>query len=206
MADMLVTPSELASSMQQDVDTATATLAIEIATGAVQAAAEQRIVQVVDDELVLDLDVLDCGPYLRLPEGPVTAVTSATVGASVVTDFTPQPSRGRLWRSMGWRSATLPYWNAPSTVTVVYTHGYPAGHQKLQLARGVVLELAKAGYNASGAGAVESEQIDDYSVKYARITASVESALDPQGPLARALRRQYGRSGAGSVKLVAERP
>lgn len=204
MADMLVTAEELASSMQQDLDTATATLAIEIATGAVQAAAEQRILEVVDDEAVLDLDAFDCGPYLRLPEGPVTAVTSASVGATVVTDFTAQLSRGRLWRSMGWRSATLPYWNAPSTVTVVYTHGYPAGHQRLQLARGVVLDLAKTGYGAAGgSGPVESEQIDDYSVKYARIAVSIEGALDPNGPLARALRRQYGRSGSGSVQLVA---
>lgn len=206
MADMLVTAAELASVLQQDVDTATATLAIELATGAVQAAAGQRIVQVVDDEAVLDLDVLDCGPYLSLPEGPVTAVTSAQVGATVVTDYTVQLSRGRLWRSLGWRSAVLPYWNAPSTVTVVYTHGYPAGHQKLQLARGVVFELAKTGYNAAaGSGAVVREQIDDYSVQYAEMAASIESALDPDGPLARALRRTYGRTGRGSVHLVRAR-
>lgn len=202
MADQLVTPSELASLMQQDLDTATATLAIEIATGAVQSAAGQRIIQVVGDSQVLDLDVLDCSPYLRLPEGPVTAVASATVGATAVTDFTPQLSRGRLWRSMGWRSATLPFWNAPSSVTVVYTHGYPAGHQRLQLARGVVLELAKTGYNAAaGSGAIVREQIDDYTVQYAEMAASIESALDPNGALARALRRQYGRP-AGSVRLT----
>jgi hypothetical protein len=199
---MLVTAAELASLLQQDVDTATAELAIEIATGAVQGAAGQRIVEVADDEVAIDLDVLDCGPYLNLPEGPVTAVTSAEVGATLVTDFTPQLSRGRLWRSLGWRSATLPYWNAPSTVTVVYTHGYPTGHQKLQLARGVVFELAKTGYNsAAGSGAVVREQIDDYSVQYAAMAASIEGALDPDGPLARALRRQYGRPGR-SVRLV----
>lgn len=202
MADMLVTASELASLLQQDVDTATATLAIEIATGAVQGAAGQRIVEVVDDEAVIDLDVMDCSPYLNLPEGPVTEVTSAMVGATAVTDYTTQLSRGRLWRSMGWRSATLPYWNAPSTVTVVYTHGYPAGHQKLQLARGVTLELAKTGYNAAaGSGAIVREQIDDYAVQYATMAASIETALDPDGPLARALRRQYGRPGR-SIRLV----
>lgn len=202
MADMLVTASELASLMQQDLDTATATLAIEIATGAVQSAAGQRIVQVVDDDLVLDLDVMDCGPYLNLPEGPVTAVASASVGATAVTDFTAQLSRGRIWRSLGWRSAVLPYWNSPSTVTVVYTHGYAAGDQKLQLARGVVFELAKTGYNAAaGSGAVVREQIDDYAVQYAEMAASIETALDPNGALARALRRQYGRP-SKSVQLV----
>jgi hypothetical protein len=202
VADMLVTAPELASLLQQDVDTATATLAIEIATGAVQSAAGQRIVEVIGDVLVIDLDAHDCSPYLSLPERPVTAVTSATVGATAVTDFTPQLSRGRLWRSLGWRSATLPYWNSPSTVTVVYTHGYPAGHQKLQLARGVTFELAKTGYNAvAGSGAVVRESIDDYSVQYAEMAASIESALDPNGSLARALRRQYGRPG-NSVQLV----
>lgn len=203
MADMLVTPAELASLMQQDLDTATATLAIEIATGAVQGAAGQRIIEVVDDEVLLDLDQLDNDPYLRLPEVPVTAVTSAAVGATAVTDYTVQLSRGRLWRAMGWRSATLPYWNAPSTVTVVYTHGYPTGHQKLQLARGVTFELAKTGYNtAAGSGAIVSEQIDDYAVRYAEMAASIESALDPEGPLWRALRRQYGRGGSNSVQLI----
>lgn len=199
---MLVTPSELASALQEDVDTATATLAIEIATGAVQGAAGQRIVQVVDDTLVMDLDQLDNDPYLNLPERPVTAVASAAIGATAVTDYTVQLSRGRLWRSLGWRSATLPYWNTPSTATVVYTHGYPTGHQKLQLARGVVLELAKTGYNAAaGSGAIVREAIDDYSVQYAEMAASIESALDPDGPLARALRRQYGRPGR-SARLV----
>lgn len=202
MADMLVTPAELASVLQQDLDLATATLAIEIATGAVQGAAGQRIIEVVDDEVVIDLDARDCGPYLSLPERPVTAVTSAMVAATAVTDFTPQLSRGRLWRSLGWRSATLPYWNSPSTATVVYTHGYPVGHQKLQLARGFTFELAKTGYNAvAGSGAVVREQIDDYSVQYAEMAASIESALDPDGPIARALRRQYGRP-SNSVRLI----
>lgn len=202
MADMLVTVPELASAMQQDLDTATATLAIEMATGAVQAAAGQRILEVVDDEAVIDLDLLDGGPYLDLPERPVTSVDSAQVGDAAVTDYTPQLSRGRLWRAYGWRSATLPYWSAPSTVTVVYTHGYPVGHQKLQLARGVVLDLAKTGYNAAaGSGPVVREQIDDHSVQYAEMTASIEGALDPDGPLARALRRLYGRPGR-SVRLV----
>jgi hypothetical protein len=109
MADMLVTPSELASLLQEDVDTATATLAIEIATGAVQGAAGQRIVQVLNDTLTVDLDQLDCDPYLSLPEGPVTAVASAAVGATAITDYSVQLSRGRLWRSLGWRSATLPH-------------------------------------------------------------------------------------------------
>lgn len=204
MADMLVTVPELASVMQQDLDTATATLAVEIATGAVQSAAGQRIVQVAGDTVVLDLDQLDGGEFLYLPEGPVTAVASVLVGATPVTDYVAQLSRGRLWRSLGWRSSALAGANCrtPSTVTVVYTHGYTVGAQKLQLARGVTFDLGKTGYRAAeGGGAVLREQIDDYSVQYAQMAASIEAALDPNGAYARALRRQYGRA-ARSALLV----
>jgi hypothetical protein len=45
------------------------------------------------------------------------------------------------------------------------------------------------------------EQIDDYSVQYAQMAASVEGALDPNSAYARALRRVYGRS-SRSVHLV----
>lgn len=195
MADMLVTVSELEAVMQQTLTAAAATLAIEIASGVVQAAAGQRLIQVVGDQVVIDLDALDCGPYLYLPEGPVTAVTSAKVGATVVTDWTAELTRARVWRALGWRSWTLGWFDsrAPSTATVVYTHGYPAGDQRLQLARGVVFELAKTGYStATGSGAVLREQIDDYAVQYAQMAASIESALDPAGAMARALRRMYG--------------
>lgn len=203
MADMLVTVPELASLLQQDVDTATATLAIEIATGAVQSVAGQRIVQVTNDVEIIDIDLQDRGFWLDLPEGPVTSVSAVLIGTLTVTDFTVQLSRGRLWRRYGWLSATRPYWPMPSTVTVTYTHGYVVGDQKLQLARGVVFELAKTGYSAAArAGAIVQEKIDDYTVQYAQMAASIESALDPEGALARALRRQYGRHVHGSVKLT----
>lgn len=195
MADMLVTVPELASFLQKDLDTASATLAIEIATGLVQGAAEQRIVRVVDDTVVLDLDQYDCGLWLSLPERPVVAVGAVLVGATAVTDFTAQLRRGRLYRAYGWRSATLPSWSAPSTVTVTYTHGYATGDQKLQPARAAVFSLAEVAYeNPTGA---TSEQIDDYTVRYEAAAARLEAAPALKG----ALRRQYGRP-AGSVQLV----
>jgi hypothetical protein len=203
MADMLATVADLATSMQTtvgdpDFDGGAATLALEVATGAVQAVAEQRIVQVVGDSVILDLDWDYCGLYLPLPEGPVTAVASVQVGATTVTDFTTQLRRGRLWRAYGWRSVTLPRWDAPSTVTVVYTHGYPAGDQRLQFARGVVLDVAKARYEALTGGQVVREQIDDYAVQYAAAAAQIDAA----GSLAELLRRRYGRTGSGSVRLA----
>lgn len=198
MADLLATASDLAAFLQQDIDTATATLLLEGATSIVQAVAGQRIVQVVNDSVTLDLEACDDSLWLDLPQRPVTAVSSATVGATAVTDYSVQLSRGRLWRSLGWRSATLPYWNSPSTVTVVYTHGYAAGDQRLQAARHAVLGLASSAYvNPSGA---VREQIDDYQVAYEAMSARMEAA-----PALQALiRRQYGRS-ARSVQLAKAR-
>lgn len=197
MSDMLASPSDLASLLQQDVDTATATLLIEAATGIVQTIAGQRIVEVVGDVVVLDLEACDNSLWLDLPQRPVTAVTTVLVGATPVagTDYTVQLSRGRLWRRTGWRLATTGSWLAPSTVTVTYTHGYPAGDQRLQAARQAVLSLAASAYvNPSGA---TREQIDDYQVAYEAMSARMDAA-----PALQALiRRRYGRPG-GSVQLL----
>lgn len=196
MADMLATPEELAAFLQKDLDTASATLALELATGLVQAAAGQRLVQVVDDVVVLDVDQHDSGPWLALPQGPVTAVGAVLLGATPVVDFSAQLSRGRLYRSAGWRSAALlTHASAPSTVTVTYTHGFAAADQRLQLARNVTLSLASVAYdNPNGA---TSEQIDDYAVRYEAAAARLEASP----AIGAALRRQYGRRG-NSVQLI----
>lgn len=194
MADMLITLEELASYLQEDVDTATATLAIEIATGLVQAATSQRLVQVVDDQAVIYLDQFDTNHYLELPEAPVTAVTAVAVGATPVTDWTADLSRGRLYRLWGWRARYVyPVW-APTTVTVTYTHGYPPGDRNLELARAVTLVAAAAAY--SNPGAAVREQIDDYAVQYAAI---VSAELAP--PVMAALRRKYGRGPRSALLL-----
>lgn len=194
-ADQLATPADLASWLQQTLNSATATLLVECATAVVQAVAGQRIVQVTET-ITLDLDELDDGVYLALPERPVTAVGTVLIGATTVTDFTPQLQRSRLWRPRGWRSYLLGYYNQPTSVTITYTHGYPAGHQKLQLARGAVLGLCSGAY-ANPAGATQ-ERIDDYSVTYEAMAAQMNAS-----PFLRdALRRQYGRP-AGSIALTA---
>lgn len=195
MADQLATPADLASLLQQDVDTATATLLIEASTAVVQAVTGQRIIQVVDDLTVLDLDEYDDSLYLALPERPVTAVSVVSIGATAITDYTTQLRRNRLWRAYGWRSTLIAYPNQPSQVTVTYTHGYAAGHQRLQLARGATLQLSAAVYGNPG-GATR-EQIDDYAVAYEAASARMEASP----ALANLLRRQYGRP-AGSVRLV----
>ncbi len=196
MADQLITEAELEAYLQTTIDTPLATLAIELATGVVQAAAGQRLVQVVDDTVTLTVDGVDGGVWLELPEGPVTAVGAVLVGATVVTDTTADLPRGRLYRALGWRPSNLYPRDAPSTVAVTYTHGYAPGDQRLQLARGWVLTLAAGAVdNPSGAA---REQIDDYSVQYA---ATAATRLEASAAGAVLLRRVYGR-GRRSALLV----
>jgi hypothetical protein len=124
--DLLATTSDLAAVLQiaeADLKTSTAQVLLETATAVVQAVTGQRIVEVVDDEVVLDADEFDGGLYLNLPQRPVTAVGAVLVGATAVTDVSSQLRRSRLYRAGGWRSANC--WSSPSTVTVTYTHGYP---------------------------------------------------------------------------------
>jgi hypothetical protein len=196
MADQLITEAELEAYLQTSVDTPLAELAIDLATGVVQAACGQRLVRVVDDTVILSLDGHDGGPWLELPEGPVTAVGAVQVGATVVTDAVEDLPRGRLYRAMGWRPSNVYPRGAPSTVTVTYTHGYPFGDQRLQLARGWTLTLAAGAVN-NPSGATR-EAIDDYSVQYAA-AAATQLEASPAG--AALLRRVYGR-GRKSALLV----
>lgn len=199
MADQLATPADLALALDVPADVLRMTLLIECATAVVQAITGQRIVEVEDDEIVLDLDGYDCGLYLPLPERPVTAVSAVSVGATAATDYRTQLRRGRLWRAYGWRSTLVRYpLSEPSTVTVTYTHGYPTGHQKLQLARSAVLGLSGHVYiNPTG---VTQERLDDYSVTYEAMMARAEASPF----LVAALRKQYARPNQ-SVRLIAAR-
>ena len=193
---MLITPEELASYLQEDLDTATATLVIEIATGVVQAATSQRLVQVVDDPFTIYLDEYDTSRWLELPELPVTAASGFMVGATAVTDVTLDASRGRLYRPCGWRSSTVYPPSSPSTVTGIYTHGYATGDRRLQLARSVVLVLAAACYG--NPSAATREQIDDYAVQY---TETATARLDETPATVAALRRAYGRGPRSALLL-----
>lgn len=197
MADMLATTADLTALLGETVDETSATLALELATGAVQAAAGQRLVEVTDDTIDL---MGTTGSWLDLPQRPVTAVTSVTLAGTAVTDFTRYG--GRLYRTDGWAEQTdctswawpgLRY-QEPTPVQVVYSHGYPVGDPGLGLARQATLMLASSLYsNPTGA---TSLAIDDYREGYggnageSGLTSSVRTAL----------RRTYGQRG-GLVRL-----
>lgn len=190
MADQLAAPEDLAALLQQDVDTATATLLIEAATAVVQAVCGQRILRVVDDEIQLDGHT---DSTLVLPERPVVAVSAVSLAGTALTAGTASGtyrlSTAGLWRDTGWAGDS-----PPALVAVTYTHGWADGAQELQLARSATLSLAKGSYaNPSG---VYSEKIDDYSVAYERASIAMEASPF----LAAALRRQYGHK-AGMVRI-----
>lgn len=166
MADRLVTPEELASFLQQDLDTATATLLIEMATGKVQAAAGQRLIAAVST-FVIDVDLCQHGPWLDLPQLPVRVVASVKIDGVVVTDWYLRSQR--LWRLNGWNTNS----SAPTQVTVEdVAHGHIDGAQSLQLARDYTLTLSGAGYG--NPGGASSEAIDDYKVTWAEADARMQ--------------------------------
>lgn len=194
--DQLATPSDLASLLQHDVDTASATLAVEVCTAVVQGAADgQRIVQVVSD---VDQVIGTTGQWLRLPQWPVTAISAVTLDGVTLTAGVPGSGAltyrlvgNRLYRGCGWQT----YCGEPSTVGFTYTHGYATGRQELQLGRGSVLSLGRGLFeNPSG---VSSEKIDDYAVTFAAAAA----ALEASPVLKAAIRKQYGAK-ARMVRVI----
>lgn len=188
---MLCAPEDVASLLEMDLDAYKTIMLVEAGTAVVQEAADrppQRIVEVADDEVTL-LGVP--GSWFELPQRPVQSVASLSLDGEALTEGEDYKRYGhRLWRSCGWQTKPL----EPPTLETVYTHGYPANDQGLQLGRGAVLSLIRGVYgNPEGAIQV---RIDDYAASYAKFSA----ALEATEYLQRALRRQYGRP-AGMVRL-----
>jgi hypothetical protein len=192
MADLLATPEDLASLLQRDVDTASATLALEVSTAVVQAAAGQRIVRATSTERIV---WGSSDRVLILPERPVVSVAAVSYGGSPLSEGTASGTwrltNGGIWRDIGWTEIA----GEPSPVTVTWTHGYLASDQEIQLGRGVSLTLSR-GLFTNPDGTIR-EQIDDYSVAY----AEAQAALEAQPGMAALLRKQYGRR-AGMVRIV----
>jgi hypothetical protein len=180
VADQLATPADLAAMLQSDVDTATATMLIELATSRVQGAVGQRIIDLTDTALIDVDDYANWSQWLELPQHPIRTVTTVVLDGSTITDYLLR--KQKLWRLNGWLTN---FW-MPSQVAVTYSHGFPAGSQYLQLARSATLALAKMGYgNPAG---LAGESIDDYRVTYDQASARMELGE----PLRAALVAAYG--------------
>lgn len=164
MAQQLATPEELASVLQTDLDASTANLLLEMATGIVQAACGQLLIETeVTGELV---DITRQTFWLELANKPITRVDAVELDGTAITDWSLR--KQKLFRPGGWLLSYSP----PSQAAVDYRFGYPTGSQYLQLGRAVTLSLAQAGYG--NPGQVKGEKIDDYQVTYADALARME--------------------------------
>lgn len=192
MADMLCDPIDLAALLEMDLKEYKTIMLVECGTAVVQATCDQppqRLIEVTDDEVEL---VGGPGPWLDLPQRPVTDVSEVAVdGVDLIVGTDYRVYGSRLWRSSGWMTA----WGEPAAVTVTYDHGYAPGHQSLQLARAAVLSLIRGVYgNAGGATRIA---IDDYSEAYEAMSTQMEASPF----LMRRLQKQYGRP-AGMVRVA----
>jgi hypothetical protein len=184
---MLATPTDLAALLQRDIDTASATLALEVTTAVVQAAAGGQRILLVSGEAKTVTGTNEC--YLRLPQFPVVSVFAVTLDGSALTagaagsgSETYRLVGDRLYRGCGWQT----YCGEPSDVGFTYTHGHAPGAQDLQLGRGASLSLSR-GLFTNPDGTIR-EQIDDYAVAY----AEAEAALEVRPNLKALIRKQYG--------------
>lgn len=130
-------------------ETARATLMLEVATGSIQSWTRQTISQVTDD--VVELRGT-WEPVLKLPERPVTAVSSVVLDGTLLTvtdDYTVVKDELRRpnaeyhnWQapSSDFYPFTKTGWGGPGAiVAVTYTHGFATVPDDV---KGVCLSLA----------------------------------------------------------------
>lgn len=158
MSVMYATVAELASFLKQDVDTSTATLAIQTASQLFSTRANTMFVPT-----TLTYQVEGFGyRQLYLPYRPISAVSAVRIigqaGTTVVTDYTR--IKRVLYRLIGFGTPGV---FPPDMVEVDLTHGYAAAPDDV---KGAVLETAGAAYSSPDV-TTKSESIDDYSVSSA---------------------------------------
>lgn len=127
-------------------------------------------------------DVLDgSGEWdLWLPTKNLTAVTSVTENGVTLADPANYVwyRNGRLTRSGRWTSEA-------KAVVATYTHGYPTGHVKLELARSVCLTIAArllnnpSGLRSETVGGVSWTAAGDSADATVILTPSEKESLAP---------------------------
>lgn len=149
---LYASPTDLASYLQQDVDTATATLVLTVASGQFSLAADTQFASTAATYTRLGTVYTS----LVLPFRPVIAVQAVRINGVTVSGYTL--IRNVLYRPAGFgTSFAVP----PDAVQVDLTHGFTAVPDDVKAA---VLESAAFAYqNPLG---LWSESIDDYSAVY----------------------------------------
>jgi len=162
------TVSDFATFLQRDLsapDTATAEMLLDSATQAIKDEVGQTI-EVVTETVTIYGDGRE---LLLLPQIPVTAVTTVTVGGVAWVNNT-----NFIWERNGILAALidtqglLGAWTWRKAVVVNYTHGYTPIPKSLQS-----LCLSLAARSMASPMSVSSESIGNYSVTYAGDTSGM---------------------------------
>ena len=149
------TPSELASWLQKDLDTATATLALNIATSDISEFCGWSITQDSSVTMTVDGPRHSCSVFLGTQL--LTGVTSVTEdGAALSSTQYRWSSTGELIRVGRWWT-----WK-PRAIVAVVTHGYVTAPDKV---KGICLNLAGRKYD--NPTSLRSYQVGGVSETYA---------------------------------------
>jgi hypothetical protein len=165
---LYATPEELASYLQKDLDSSSATLVLSIVSARFAREAETAWAATT----VTYTDTVDGSTDVVLPYRPVTAVSAVRINGVTITGWTLR--NGIIYRTAGF-GYRFAY--PPDQIDVDLTYGYTTATDDV---KGAVLETAAQAYDIP-VGAVVSESIDDYAVRYAttgggiQLTASAAS-------------------------------
>lgn len=164
------TPADLASYLQvPSVDTYTAQLLLDLASGQIRSVTGQTIDRVTDDAVSLPAPE---GNYLTLPQRPASEPTVVEIDGDTV-DFTFDSRLGRLYAEGGWRSYGLDGSLFP--VSVTYTHGYTTVPSEVK--RVCLQAAARAFRNPEG---LRSEATGTESYTYATETLAAVDLTDAE--------------------------
>lgn len=156
MSVQYATDAELASFLQHDVDTSTATLALQAASALFSVRAQTWFAPT-----SVTWSTPGTGQMqLYLPFRPIISVDAVRIvtsaGTTTVTDF--RLIRSVLYRLAGWG---VPGAFPPDEIQIDLVHGYATAGDDV---RGAVLETAGAAYESPDITTAQ-ESIDDYVIK-----------------------------------------
>ena len=184
----LFTLDDLAAYLQQDLDTATATVVRTMATGVITGYTNQLI----EADTYTHLLPIGSALTIRLPQRPVTDVTSVTVDGTALTQGSQWDWDGLsdIIALDGWSPDNEDQWQA----TVVYDAGYATVPDDI-----TAVALSVAGRLYTVTPGLVAESIDDYRAQYAP-TAAV-GLMDHEKQILRRYKQRLG-----SVAPVAAKP
>lgn len=165
MSVQYATVSELASFLQQDVDTATATLNLQVASQLFSTRADTMFLPTTVTYRTVGLGYRQ----LKLPFRPIISIQQVRIinqfsGALIITDYSQ--IKTVLYRLIGFG---VPGMFPPDAVEVDLTHGFSAVPDDV---KGAVLETAASAY-VSPDTTTTGETIDDYSVHFSSLNGGM---------------------------------